>query len=202
MYNEKQTLVFGFCVAFILWDFVFVTNYFNNFWIRITIASIALAFYTKILGKITINTILHFDLQKIMIGFLSSVVLFLAFYLGFNLFKSFLEEGAGSVYALSTGSNPITVSMILLLTSFCEEYFWRGYIQNILIKYYKLSGLLLTSLGYAFIHIPTLNVPLIIAALIAGLFWGVIYYRTGSFEIVVLSHIVWTELIFVIFPII
>jgi membrane protease YdiL (CAAX protease family) len=45
-----------------------------------------------------------------------------------------------------------------------------------------------------------MNVPLIAAALIAGLFWGILYQRTGSLLLVIASHLVWTELIFVFLP--
>ena len=49
-------------------------------------------------------------------------------------------------------------------------------------------------------HAPTMNAPLILAAFIAGLFWGIVYQRTGSLWLVVASHLAWTELIFVLLP--
>jgi len=62
------------------------------------------------------------------------------------------------------------------------------------------AGVLSTTLAYALIHAPTMNAPLILAAAIAGLFWGLIYQRTGNLWLVVASHLAWTELIFVLLP--
>ena len=49
------------------------------------------------------------------------------------------------------------------------------------------------------IYLAIVFLPLA-GALIAGLFWGLLYEYTESFWVVVFSHIVWTELIFVFLP--
>ena len=50
-------------------------------------------------------------------------------------------------------------------------------------------------------HIPTENVMLVLAALTCGLFWGALYWKTGSIIPGLISHMVWDPLIFVLFPI-
>jgi membrane protease YdiL (CAAX protease family) len=62
------------------------------------------------------------------------------------------------------------------------------------------AALLGTTAIYAFVHIWTLNLILIIAAGVAGLVWGWLYQRERSLIAVMLSHALWDVLIFVLFP--
>jgi len=89
---------------------------------------------------------------------------------------------------------------LLLFTSFSEEYFWRSYVQKNFVYQYGKTGILITSALYALIHFSTLNIGLIAAAFIAGLVWGITYDQLDSLWVVVFSHLVWTELIFVFLP--
>ena len=110
--------------------------------------------------------------------------------------------GAVNVYLFRSELPLVVPASLLLITSYCEEYFWRHYIQTALEDGKGLRAVILTSILYASIHIPTMNLPLVVAALIAGLFWGIIYKYTGSLWLVVFSHIAWTELIFVFLPLV
>lgn len=188
----------GIALSFTLWYIVFLTEVFWSFWYRVTLASIILVTYAYLKKEDKQET----DLNKgdILKGVASGLFLYTLFYVGFNLFRPLVEGGAMNVYMFRSELPLWLPGALLLITSFCEEYFWRYYIQNELVKTRKPYGIILTSILYAAIHIPTLNLPLIAAALIAGTFWGIIYSRTGSFWLVVFSHMVWTELIFVFIP--
>jgi hypothetical protein len=41
---------------------------------------------------------------------------------------------------------------------------------------------------------------LVLAAAVCGLFWGVLYLRTGSILLVAVSHTLWDIAVFVLFP--
>jgi membrane protease YdiL (CAAX protease family) len=112
----------------------------------------------------------------------------------------FVSDGAVNVYRFRSELSLIIPAILLLITSFCEESFWRAFIQEYMFKLYGRFGIIITSLLYALIHLPTFNYPLVLAAFIAGLYWGLIYVYTDSFWVVVFSHIAWTELVFVFFP--
>ena len=133
-------------------------------------------------------------------GILSGCFLYAAFFVGYNVFRSFVESGAGGVYLFRADSAIHFIALSLVITSFCEEFFWRSYAQAALVESYGGTGLALNTLLYACIHLPTGNLALVFAALIAGLFWGLLYEYTGSLWVSVLSHVVWTELIFVFLP--
>jgi membrane protease YdiL (CAAX protease family) len=195
---EKRILL-GIVLAFILWYFVFLSTLFYSFWYRVTGASLVLMIYTKYNKEKKIK-ILDISLEKVQIGIISGIALYSLFFIGFSVFKPFVSDGAVNVYRFRSELSLIIPAILLLITSFCEESFWRAFIQEYMFKLYGRFGIIITSLLYALIHLPTFNYPLVFAALIAGLYWGLIYVYTDSIWVVVFSHIAWTELVFVLLP--
>ena len=195
---EDSRVIIGVAAAFILWYFVFLTDLLVSFWYRVTLASITLAFYAYS-GSSRLS-IPKPNQKEVVQGISSGILLYALFYVGFNIFRPFVEGGALNVYTIREETSLILPAMFLLVTSFCEEYFWRGFAQRNIVASWGRNGVIVASLLYAAIHIPTLNMPLTAAALIAGLFWGILYEYTGSIWLVTFSHIVWTELIFVFLP--
>ena len=193
---DKNTII-GVLIAFLLWYLVFLSELLLSFWYRVTGASIILAAYAY---AHRFSAHRRTNLKESLIGLGSGVFLYILFYLGFNIFRAFVAVGASNVYLFRTEIPLIISASLLLVTSFCEEYFWRRYVQKSLVQAYQAKGIIITSILYAAIHIPTNNIPLVLAALIAGIFWGILYEYTDSFWIIVFSHIAWTELIFVILP--
>ena len=189
----------GIALAFVLWYFVFLTDFMISFWFRVTTASIVLAVYAFLSNEKRAQ-VKKPTLDEITKGIASGLLLYALFFIGFNVFKPLVEAGAFSVYEFRNDVALLFPACFLLVTSFCEEYFWRGYIQRNLVGILENQGVIVTALLYAAIHLPTLNLPLVFAALIAGLFWGIIYKYTDSIWIVTFSHIVWTELVFVFLP--
>lgn len=198
MPKPEKSVIIGVFTAFLLWYLVFLSDLFFSFWYRVTGASIILALYAYVSND---DKTLNFPpVSEILKGYFTGILLYVLFYIGFNLFRSLVAEGAANVYTFRTELPLIIPSSLLLVTSFCEEYFWRHYTQTSLVKTYGVSGIVIASILYAGIHIPTLNLPLVFAALIAGMAWGQLYEKTGSIWVVVFSHIAWTELIFVLLP--
>ena len=195
----NQRVIIGVAVSFILWYFVFLTDFMTSFWYRVTSASILLALYAGYAGPSRLQ-ISKFNQSEVVQGISAGIFLYALFYIGFNLFRPLVEGGALNVYTIREETSLILPAAFLLITSFCEEYFWRGYAQKNIVERMGRNGVILTSLLYAAIHIPTNNLPLTAAALIAGLFWGILYKYSGSIWLVTFSHIVWTELIFVLLP--
>jgi membrane protease YdiL (CAAX protease family) len=192
---ERRVIV-GVVLAFIVWYSVFMVDILLSFWYRVTLGSLILAAYAHQSSKIPKIT----SIREIGIGLGSGVLLYLLFYIGFNVFRPLVAGGAINVYIFRDEIHIIIPALLLPVTSFCEEYFWRNYVQMSFIHINGKAGIIITSMLYAAIHIPTLNLPLTAAALIAGLAWGLLYDYTDSFWLVVFSHITWTELIFVLLP--
>lgn len=199
--EDTRQPIIGVILSFILWYIVFLTDILSSFWIRVTLASILLALYAYWTGRKGLQEVKSPEINEIVKGMVSGLLLYGSFKVGYTVFESFVMGGAENVYIMRSDSPLFLAAVFLVVTSFCEEYFWRGYIQAFTVaRMGKAPGILLTTIAYAAIHLPTFNIPLILAAFLAGLVWGILYEYTGSFWLVVFSHMVWTELIFVFLP--
>ena len=199
MRKKSTSHILGIALSYIFWYIVFLTEILSSFWYRVTIASIILAVYARVNSS---DSPLKLERKDIIWGLGSGLGLYASFFVGFNVFRFLVEHGAVNVYLFRSELPLVLPASLLLITSYCEEYFWRHYIQTALEDGKGLRAVIITSILYASIHIPTMNLPLVAAALIAGLFWGIIYKYTGSLWLVVFSHIAWTELIFVFLPLV
>jgi uncharacterized protein len=191
-----RKMIIGVGLAFLLWYFVFISDYFVSFWYRVTLSAFILTIYAY--PSVGVPRTINF--KEIVYGLGTGVLLYGLFLIGFNIFKPFLEADASSVYIFRDELPLVIPTILLLFTSFSEEYFWRSYVQKKFVYQYGKTGILITSALYALIHLSTLNIGLIAAAFIAGLVWGITYDQLDSLWVVVFSHLVWTELIFVFLP--
>ena len=182
----------------------FLTGLLNSFWYRIALSVALLTAYATFVdggGMMReLKSVRPFDIG---LGVASAVLLYALFAMGFVVMKPVVEVGIGQVYAFRLEAAPESIALLLVFTSFGEEYFWRGFVQRGLSEARgTLPAVAFTTAAYTLIHMPTLNPPLIMAALILGLCWGVLYAITRSLWAVIASHIVWTELVFVLLPLI
>lgn len=197
--NKYTKTVTGVTLSFILWYLVFLSDYLWSFWYRVTFASLLLSLYARHVGKAGLKEV-RLGKEDIIKGLGSGFALYGLFYIGFNLFRTHVAVGASNVYMFRSELPLIVPAILLLVTSFCEEFFWRHYVQTSISERYGFKGIILTAVLYSAIHLPTMNLPLTAAAFIAGLAWGLLYKHTGSIWLVVFSHIAWTEIIFVFQP--
>jgi len=92
--------------------------------------------------------------------------------------------------------------LLLLITGPGEEIFWRGFLQeNLMVKYGNAAGFILTTFIYGSIHIFSLNFMLTMAAYVAGAFWGALYLWKRDLTMVIVSHSLWSAVIFAILPV-
>ncbi len=195
-------------LAFALWYFVFQSELWN-FWARLSLAAATLALSTLILTPDRAE-IFRVRPRDLVLGVASALVLYAIFWLGQQLalwVLPFASEQIGRVYANRGQLDPLWIGLLLFfLVGPSEEIFWRGFVQRRLSKHFSPLGALLTTTAlYAFVHIWTLNLILILAAFVVGLFWGWLYWRVGAngrspLPSVMLSHALWDVLIFVIWP--
>ena len=158
--DKGPKLVFiGISFALLLWYFVFLSNFLGSFWIRVTLASILLSIYAALFNRDYHLGDQEVKLQSLWNGVLSGFLLYILFHIGYNILEPYLQQGASAR------------AVALIITSFCEEFFWRRFIQRTLISSYGITiGLTLSTAMYGLIHLPTFNLPLILAALISGFY--------------------------------
>ncbi|MGM0502872.1 MAG: CPBP family intramembrane glutamic endopeptidase [Bacillota bacterium] len=197
--KNKINLLLIIIITNLIWYFIF-NSFVFNFWLRIVIAITVL----NLMVLAYQNYDFSFSLSELSWGLISAVVLYVIFAIGKNLSGLILaksQEQIMNVYALKKDFNLFMISSVLVIVGGGEELFWRGFLQEKLMKGFgKKSGYILASVMYGLVHLWTGNFILVLAALTAGLFWGYLFLRNKSLTMVIISHITWDLLIFVIIP--
>ncbi len=109
----------------------------------------------------------------------------------------------GGIYALGKGTSKVSIFLLLLfVTGPGEEIFWRGFLQEHLMeKWGRGLGFAAATALYAGVHLFSRNLMLVSAAFVAGGFWGLLYLWKRDLSIQIVSHSLWSAVIFAILPI-
>jgi membrane protease YdiL (CAAX protease family) len=174
----------------------------GNFWVKIGLSVLAVFSYSLFWQKPRIN--LRFS--SVLLGLFSAGVLYFVFYLGHHLAPCILpgaKTQVGGIYFLGEGTSKVLIFLLLFfITGPGEEIFWRGFLQDHLMKKWgDFQGFVVGTLIYAGVHVFSLNLMLILAALVAGAFWGLLYLWKRDPLVQITSHSVWSAVIFAVAPI-
>ena len=192
-------------LALFLWYVSFALPM-GNFWFNLAFSAAGLAILSLFVQKEENRPKFRAGLPDILIGAASAAVLYGIFRLGSVVLGAILSSSSEQiewVYARGEGVSLTTVSLLLLfITSPAEEIFWRGYVQNQLAGMFPpAAAVVLGACIYSAVHIWTFNPTLLLAAFIAGLFWGFLYLWRKSLTPVIIAHALWTWSIFILFPV-
>ncbi|OHB58764.1 MAG: hypothetical protein A2Y07_09995 [Planctomycetes bacterium GWF2_50_10] len=175
-----------------------------NFWFSMSFAAAFLSALAIYLQKPILPGLFNFKPSHIIIGIASAALLYCIFYIGREITSllPFAPRQVGAIYNTRTQAPlPIISVLLLFIIGPAEEIFWRGFVQQRLsARFCPILGLIFASLVYALVHIWSFNLMLILAALVAGTFWGLIFLKTRSLWPVIISHSLWDFLIFVLLP--
>ena len=200
--------VFTIFVAAILWTIMFcpITAPYVNFWWMMTGSAVTLSLLSTWLNPGWHKQI-NFNLSNVALGILIAVGLWSVFWIGdklSSLLFDFARPQVDSIYSMKEGESPWLLTMLMLfLIGPAEEIYWRGYIQRKLSeKWNPNKGFIVTTLIYALVHAGSMNFMLTMAALVAGLAWGLLYrFFPKYFGAIILSHALWDVAVFIWFPI-
>ena len=189
----------GVFLAAVLWTIMFSpwTAPHVNFWVMMTCSGATLTLFTFWARPGWWKGV-SFGLKDILIGTGIAAVLWGVFWLG--EFFSTLD----SIYGMKEGENPVVLTLLMLfIIGPAEEIFWRGCIQNrFSARWNPNVGFIVTTLVYGLVHISKFNFMLIMAAMVAGMVWGLAYRffpeRLGA---IIISHALWDCAVFIWFPI-
>jgi membrane protease YdiL (CAAX protease family) len=186
--------------------FWFVTFYlaWASFWIKISLSAATLAILSLLLqpkGKKRIRI----DTKAIVFGLISAAILYGIFWVGKSvsaMILPFSGDQISGIYHKGAGTPMWVIAFLLFfVTGPSEELYWRGYLQkNLMFRFGQWQGWLLATAIYAAVHIWSFNFMLIGAAAVAGAFWGAMYWRLKNLTPVIISHSVWSAVIFAVFP--
>jgi len=189
--------------AAVLWYFAFAVTW-GNFWVKISVSASVLAVVSLLIRPASLKE-LRFGPKEILLGLGSAALLYFFFvvckFISVHLF-SFAGDQIGGIYNKGDATpHWIILPMLFFITGPAEELFWRAYLQR------ELQGLLggwggfaVATLCYAGVHISAWNFMLIGAAGVAGLFWGAFFWRFKNLGALVISHSVWSSVIFAVLP--
>ena len=145
--------------------------------------------------------------SDVALGIALAAALWGVFWLGeffSTLLFDFARGQVDSIYGMKEGENPLVLTLLMLLIiGPAEEIFWRGFIQNrFSARWNPNTGFIVTTLVYSLVHLSKFNFMLIMAAMVAGLVWGLAYRffpeRLGA---IIISHALWDCAVFIWFPI-
>lgn len=143
-------------------------------------------------------------IQKILIGIGSAAALYMIFYIG-NIISPMIIPDAGekilTIYDFKSDQSPLKIALLVFfITGPGEEIFWRGFVQRHFQEKGLILGFVLAALIYGGVHVTSFNIMLILAALVCGGFWGLLYLWKRSIVINIISHTVWVFAAFILFP--
>lgn len=202
MKKSKYLLGFGAGLAFIFFARTFGGPR-KRFWSHMTgtglsLGSLALATQPS-LRKTRIG------LKDILLGIGSAAALYGIFHLGDRISRVVVPNGGrqiDEIYALKRiRPRRELMARLGLVIGPAEEFFWRGFLQEGLMEHFgRFWGTLMGVAAYGGAHIISGNFTLVGAATIAGGFWGGLYALGMPLGALIVSHILWDNIIFLIAP--
>ena len=214
MKDVRIRLAIAIGTAALLWFYMFSpwTGGWPNFWVVMSCSAVIL---TTLGLSFTPDRKELLKIEKPALQILAGIVIAFAlwgiFWIGDKVSSwmfAFARPEVDSVYAMKTGLPTWLIAVLLLcLIGPAEELFWRGYVQRTMGRILggknpEDKAFILTAVIYALVHIWSFNFMLIMAALVAGLVWGLIYrLRPQALPALIISHALWDALVFVLLPI-
>lgn len=194
-------------VAAVLWFVMFSpwTAPKLNFWYAMTFSAVVLTTLATAFCREWMRDV-RFSLREVAAGLGIAFVLWWVFWTGdklSGLLFSFERPQVEMIYAMKHDTPDVVIALLLLLLiGPAEEIFWRGFVQRRMMQKWGMNiGFLLATACYTVVHIPSLNFMLIMAALVVGFCWGLIYRLfPRHLAALIVSHAVWDACAFVIFP--
>ena len=209
--KQMAVVISSIILCFCLWYVMFATRPFN-FWIMMSFSTALLSCISFFFGWPLFHKS-EISMKNILIGILSALILYLIFVAGNKLmlkisdfFPSLFhdrQENLAAIYGNRGSLSPWLVMILLVFPiGFGEEIYWRGFVQRYFTRKFNApAAFFVTTLFYVLVHVPIGNQVLIVAAITCGLFWGMLYWATGSIFPVLISHMLWDPMIFVLFPV-
>ncbi len=143
--------------------------------------------------------------KSLLAGVIGAVLLYMLFYVGYQATIALgMQKDVGNVYAMIYGNAPAFILFpVLAIIGICEEIYWRGGMQvylkdakSIFMRY----PWIFAAFYYGLIHLSTLNIILVGAAMLVGILTNIIAYRYGILASII-THVAWIWMIVIFIPI-
>lgn len=203
-----KKLLLTLVVAAILWAVMFTpwTALHVNFWWTMTASACVLSLMATLFAPGWWRNV-RITPREVVLGVAIAAALWGIFWVGDKLSQlmfDFARPQVDTIYGMKEGESPwLLTALMLFLIGPAEEIYWRGYVQKSLsARWSPNAGFAVTTLIYALVHAGSFNFMLVMAALVAGLVWGLLYrIFPEHFAAIIVSHAVWDVAVFIWFPI-
>lgn len=196
---QDPYIIIGLIIAHVLLFFSFHDK--TIFWYIFSGSLLVLIAYATFKGEVDDEVSF---IQYILLGALSGFLLYFVFLLGIRAIEILhlpFDKSIKNLYKWYAPSLFWQYLALVLVAAPGEELFWRGFIQKRLLNYFKPSfSILFGAILYASAHIYSGSFLLVLAAFISGFVWGYLYFLKKSMPLVIVSHIIFDLMIFIILP--
>lgn len=175
----------------------------KRFWDRMTGTGIILGSLALITQPKLRRT--RIGLTELIFGAGFAALLYGIFHIGDRVIRLIIPEGGkqiDDIYSLNKLRSRSELMLRMgLVVGPTEEFFWRGFLQDGLMQRFgRIRGTLLGIAAYGGAHIVSGSFTLVGAATIAGGFWSVLYGLGVPLGALIVSHILWDNVILLIAP--
>lgn len=138
------------------------------------------------------------------LGILSGLLLYCLFWIGYHgvgFLKWGFQRDIHKLYGWYGPSQYWEFFALILVAGPGEEIFWRGFVQKRLMSLCSpKTAILFDAILFASVNIYSGKLIFIIGAFISGIVWGSLYYWKKSMPLVIVSHIIFDIMLFIILP--
>ena len=124
--------------------------------------------------------------------------------LGYMMLPMIHANATADISSFLTDYWPQTIFhyvLLIFVIAVGEELFWRGYVQQQLKNYTSPSwAVVITALLFSLSLAISGFIPGALAAIVTGLLWGALYEWKKSLPLIIVAHVVFVLLLFLVLP--
>jgi membrane protease YdiL (CAAX protease family) len=177
----------------------------HEFWIAMASGVLVLAMLAAVVRGPAIYAE-RSDGLDVVIGVVSFAGLYAAFWLGDKLVRFIRPASGGEISAIYELRSQMPLALIAVLLVFVigpsEELYWRGLVNwGLASRFGDGAGVVVGTVLYGSVHLVTQNASIILAAVVAGFVWSVMYAVRRRLFPVMVSHVLFDLFLFVLAPV-
>jgi hypothetical protein len=175
----------------------------DRFWSRMTATGLMLGGLALVANPRLRRT--RIGPRDVALGMASAAALYGTFKIGDRFARRFVPGGDAQIrdiYSLrELAPREETAARLVAIIGPAEELFWRGLIQEALMRRYgRWTGAAMAAVVYSAVHVTTGNFTLMGAAGVAGAHWSALYAAGVPIGALIVSHCAWDVWIFLVQP--
>lgn len=170
----------------------------NTFWYIYSFTMLLSAIFSKTFLKVydELSTIKYF-LSGLLIGGIGYACIF-GLYL---LLPTSAEHAVQHFLVHFAPTTLFEYLMLILIIALTEELFWRGYVQGFLMAYMRKSfAIIAASILFSLPFLLNGFYVCSIATFVCGIVFGILYEKSRSMPLLVITHISLISLLFILLP--